>query len=284
MAETTRDRWPAALLVGVALASCREAPRPIIAGTGHIQAIVRELTDGEREVRTLIPPAMCPGHFDMRPSDLEALARGGLLIVAAWQRHLPNVADVIQAARVSPDRLCVIDVPENWMVPARQAEAIEAVARVLEDHPPDPVPDATTKAAGRVQAVRAFGQQLKRRLAKAEPGDVGVLCDEQQADFVRWAGFDIAATYGRPEDLSVAVVEHLIEQGRRRRVALVIDNLQSGDAKTGAALARDIGAVHVVLSNFPGGFDGTETWEKAVERNVGLLLGAIEQRGREHAP
>jgi len=282
--ETIRHRWAAALVLAVAAASCREAPRPIIAGTGHIQAIVRDLTDGEREVRTLIPPAMCPGHFDMRPSDLEALARGGLLIIAAWQRHLPNVADVIQAARVPPDRLCVIDVPENWMVPARQAEAIEAVARVLEDHAADPVPDATTKAAGRVQAVRAFGQQLKRRLAEAEPGGVGVLCDEQQADFVRWAGFDIAATYGRPEDLSVAAVEHLIEQGRRRRVALVIDNLQSGDAKTGAALARDTGAVHVVLSNFPGGFDGTETWEKAVERNVGLLLGAIEQRRRGHAP
>ena len=278
MAETIRHRWAAALLLAVALASCREAPRPVIAGTGHIQAIVRDLTDGKREVRTLIPPAMCPGHFDMRPSDLKALACGGLLIVADWQRHLPNVADVIEAARVSPDRLCVIDVPENWMVPPRQAEAIEAVASVLEDHPADPVADATTKAASRVQAVLAYGGQLKRRLAEVGPGAVCVLCDEQQADFVRWAGFDIAATYGRPEDLSVAAVEQLLEQGRRHHVALVIDNLQSGDAKTGAALARDIDAGHVVLSNFPGGFEDTDTWEKAVERNADLLLGAVKQR------
>jgi hypothetical protein len=33
----------------------------------------------------------------------------------------------------------------------------------------------------------------------------------------------------------------------------------------------------VVLSNFPGGFDNTETWEKAIDYNVELLLAAISR-------
>jgi zinc transport system substrate-binding protein len=38
---------------------------------------------------------------------------------------------------------------------------------------------------------------------------------------------------------------------------------------------KEIGAVQVTLSNFPGGFDNTETWEKAVENDVDLLLEAL---------
>jgi hypothetical protein len=33
----------------------------------------------------------------------------------------------------------------------------------------------------------------------------------------------------------------------------------------------------VTLSNFPGGFEGTETWAKAIERNVDLLIAAIRR-------
>lgn len=40
-------------------------------------------------------------------------------------------------------------------------------------------------------------------------------------------------------------------------------------------MANEIGAEQVTLSNFPGGFDNTETWEKAVENDVDLLLEAL---------
>jgi zinc transport system substrate-binding protein len=39
-------------------------------------------------------------------------------------------------------------------------------------------------------------------------------------------------------------------------------------------MASEIGAVQVTLSNFPGGFDDTQTWEKAIEEDVNLLLEA----------
>ncbi|MCK4262745.1 MAG: zinc ABC transporter substrate-binding protein, partial [Dehalococcoidia bacterium] len=105
--------------------------------------------------------------------------------------------------------------------------------------------------------------------------EVKVICAEMQAGFVNWAGFDVIATYGRPEELSVAEVEQLIVQAREAGVALVIDNLQSGGTENSATMARDIGAAQVTISNFPGGFEGTETWEKAIDRNVDLILEAL---------
>jgi hypothetical protein len=85
------------------------------------------------------------------------------------------------------------------------------------------------------------------------------------------------ATYGRPEDLSVAEVEKLINQAKQAGVALVIDNLQSGGTATSETMAQDIGAIQVTISNFPGGFEGTESWEKAIDKNVDLLLEALTE-------
>ncbi|MDH4269455.1 MAG: zinc ABC transporter substrate-binding protein, partial [Dehalococcoidia bacterium] len=60
-------------------------------------------------------------------------------------------------------------------------------------------------------------------------------------------------------------------------VALVIDNLQSGSTTLGASLGQDIEAIPVTISNFPGGLENTETWEKAIDRNVDLLLAALNE-------
>jgi zinc transport system substrate-binding protein len=103
-----------------------------------------------------------------------------------------------------------------------------------------------------------------------------------QADFVEWAGFDVVATYGRPEDLSPADVDQLVTEAKQAGAALVIDNLQSGSTTLGAAMEPDIEAIPVTISNFPGGLENTETWEKAIDKNVDLLLGALTEWRARH--
>jgi hypothetical protein len=41
-------------------------------------------------------------------------------------------------------------------------------------------------------------------------------------------------------------------------------------------LARDIGAINVVLSNFPNGLPDTPTWQAAFMENIHRLLKALE--------
>jgi zinc transport system substrate-binding protein len=90
------------------------------------------------------------------------------------------------------------------------------------------------------------------------------------------------AILGRPEDLTALEVEELIVEAKEAGVALVIDNLQSGATTTSAAMAQDIGAIQVTISNFPSGFENTETWEKAIDKNVDLLLEALNEWGEQY--
>ena len=57
-------------------------------------------------------------------------------------------------------------------------------------------------------------------------------------------------------------------------MSLIIDNLQSGQ-DAGAGLAEELGCTRIILSNFPGGFDDTKTWEKAIDKNIDLILDAV---------
>ena len=271
-----------AALVGVVvtvlvLAQQTHPSADIVAGSSFITNIIQDVANNKVEPRTLIPPGVCPGHYDVKPSDIEALANSTALFIHNYQQNYENVTGAIEAAE-NPDLIItVLNVTGNWMVPAVQAEAVDKIAQVLGEIDPENAAYYQQGAADREQAILAYGEQVKNTFQQAGVDGVKVICAEMQAGFVRWAEFDVVATYGRPEDLSVLQMEELIADAKEAGVALVIDNLQSSATATSAAMAQDIGAIPVTISNFPGGFENTETWEKAIDKNVDLLLEALNE-------
>jgi len=262
--------------------SCARPSADIIAGSSVIAGIAQDIAGGKLEIHNLIPPGMCPGHYDVKPSDVEILANSKAFIIHNWQQDKANITGLIEAADNPELIVKVIDVPDAPMVPEVQSEAIDKIAQALSEIDLANSEYYQRKAKERKQAILAKGEEVKSRLQEAKVSEVKVICSDYQAGFISWAGFDVIATYGRPEELSVAEVEKLINQARQAGVALVIDNLQSGATATSEAIAKDIGAIQVIISNFPGGFEGTETWEKAIKKNVDLILDALAQWRQQH--
>ena len=256
-------------------AGCVPQDEPVVAGTALMQCAVQDLVAGDTAPPVLIPPGSCPGHYDMRPGDVARVAGCDVLLLHPWQETMPNVTNVVRASGIAPENVLVVPVPGNWMVPGAYAEALQSVAGVLEAHGLGPE-DMPGRVAQRSAEVRTLGETLLARLETAGAAGTAVLCQEMAAPFAEWAGFSVAGAFGRSEDLSVSDVEALVRRGKDRGVSLVIDNLQSGDEAIGAVLARETGAERVILSNFPGGLPGTETWDRAIARNVELLVDALQ--------
>jgi zinc transport system substrate-binding protein len=160
------------------------------------------------------------------------------------------------------------------MTPTVQAQAVGNITSTLAEIDPQNASYYQNNARSQQAAITAKGNELKARLEAGNLSQFNVICSEQITGLVQWTGFNVIASYGRPEDLSIKQIQELIDQAKKAGVALVIDNLQSG-FNAGEAMVKEIGAVQVTLSNFPGGFDNTETWEKAVENDVDLLLEAL---------
>jgi len=270
------------LVALLASLSCSRPSADIVAGSSLIAGIAQDVANGKLQVRNLIPPGMCPGHYDVKPSDVETLANSKALIIHNWQQDKANITGLIEAADNPNLIIKVIDIEGNWMAPPMQAEAVDKIAQALSEIDPENSVYYQEKANERTQAILAKGEEIKNRLQEAKVNEVKVVCSDMQTGFVSWAGLDVVATYGRPEELTPAEVEQLIIQARQAGVALVIDNLQSGGTATSEAVVQDIGAIQVTISNFPGGFEGTETWEKAIDENVDLILEALTQWRQQH--
>jgi zinc transport system substrate-binding protein len=249
----------------------------VMAGSSLIANIVQDVAGDTLTTRSLIPADTCPGHYDIKPSDIIALGNCTALFIHDYQQYFANINDAVAAADNPSLSITVLNVTGNWMVPAVQAEAVSAIAQALEELYPENAAYYQQRAADREQAILDHGDDVENELQDAGVEGVNVICAEMQQGFVAWAGFNVTATFGRPEDLSPADLAQLVEAANQTGAALIIDNLQSGSTTLGATIGGDVDAIPVTISNFPGGLPNTETWEKAIDKNVDLLLNALNE-------
>lgn len=245
----------------------------VVTSTSLLAQIVERIGGDMVDVVNIIPPAQCPGHFDVKPDDIKKLAKADLFLLHGWQGE--KFSQKLITSANNPNLSVVkIDVQGNWMVPSVQVAGTDLIVAALCQADAKNCPAYQKAAAEYKSTVAEKESVLRGKLAEAKLSNVNVLCGEQQMGFVKWTGLNLVGTFGTPETLTPQVVKGLVDKGKQAKVSLVIDNLQSGK-DAGAAIAEELGCTRIILSNFPGGFDNTETWEKAIEYNVELVLRSV---------
>ena len=266
------------LVIGSVLNGCAPTAtsKVKVVTTTSLLIYVTEQVGGDKvEVVNVIPPTQHPGDFDAKPGDIQKLAEASLFL---WH-NFPGevfVPGLISSANHTGLTIAAIDIKGNWMTPQVQREAADKIAAALSQV------DSTNSAAYQQAAAAYKGRvtaketELKARLASTNLSGINVIGSFWQAGFIGWAGMKVVATYVDPVSLTPTVSKDLVDKGRAAKVTLVIDNLQNGQ-DAGKAIAEELGAKRIILSSFPGGLDDTATWEKAAERNVELILGAVSK-------
>ncbi len=270
------------LVISSLLGGCSSADTSklnVVTSTSLIAQVVERVGGDRVDVVNIIPPAQCPGHFDVKPSDIQKLADADLFFLHGWQGEKFS-QDLIASANNLDLSVVTLDIQttenQNWMVPVVQMEAVDIIISALCQVDSENSAIYQRSATEYKDKISAKEAEIKARLAQANLSSVNVICAGMQAGFIKWVGINIVATYTRNDPDIPQVAKELVDKGRAENVTLVIDNLQSGQ-DAGKAIAVDIGCTRIILTNFPGGFDNTETWEKAIDRNIELILEAITQ-------
>jgi len=227
------------------------------------------------DVVNIIPPAQCPGHFDVKPSDIQKLADAQLFLLHGWQGEMFS-QELIESANNPDLTVVVINIPGNWMTPAVQLQAVDEITAHLSQLDAENSAAYQQSAAELKDIIEAKGTEVEAKLAGQNLSSINVMCADQQADFVEWVGLNIVDIFGRPDSLTPQVLKDLVDKGREENVTLIIDNLQSGQ-DAGAGIAEELDCDRIILSNFPGGFDNTGTWEKAIDENIRRILEVVAQ-------
>ena len=243
----------------------------VVTSTSLMEYIVKQVGGDLVEVTNLVPPNQHPGNFDIKPGDIENLAKADLLLLHGWAGE--GYAEKLVASANNPNLVVVkAGVNGNWMIPANQLAAVDKVTQTLSENDNKNAAAYQKAADAYKKRIQDTEKDIKSDLAAVS--GVSVVASARQADFLQWAGFYVAGTFTSPQELTPQKVKELADAGKAGAAVLVVNNLQDGK-DAGEAIARELGVTSLNLSNFPGGFENTETWEKAIRYNVDIILNAI---------
>jgi ABC-type Zn uptake system ZnuABC Zn-binding protein ZnuA len=245
-----------------------------VTSTSLLSDIVERIGGDRVDIINIIPPAQCPGHFDCKPGDMQKLADADIFFMHGWQGE-KFTQELIDSANNDALVVSVINVEGNWMTPTVQLAAFDTIVTEMCKVDSKNCDFYQDNVDNNKTAIENKGNELKAELEGYNLGNVNVLCAEQQAGFIKWSGLNIVGTFGRPDSLTPQVVMDMVDLGKAENVTLIVDNLQSGQ-DAGKGVAEELGCKRIILSNFPGGFDNTDTWEKAISHNVELIVGTID--------
>lgn len=265
------------VLVGAGLGLLRGGhaqEKPVVVATTEILGdFVRKVAEDRVELVVLIPGGMCPAHYDIRPSDVAAVARAALVLHHGFEPWLENLM------KSSGSKAVVVKTGDDWNVPPNAMQQVGIVRDALAKVLPKDALAVQQNAAALQQRIEELAGRLLARAQQLTVQEAKVISQAFQAKFLSWLGFNVVGTYPAPERVSAQLFVQLVQLGREQKVALVVDNLQSG-VGVGGRLAFEIGAISVVLTNFPGAVPNTRDYLEVIAHNGTQMFEALESYRR----
>jgi zinc transport system substrate-binding protein len=263
--------WLALLSAAALVGGCGSRPRAdkapaaVIATNSYLVCAAREFLDGEGAVAGLAGPGMCPGHFDLKPSQAAALRGSALLLRFDFQA---NLDERLAAFRGQGPGIAAVSLPEGLCIPSTYLQACRQVGEALVGAGlvAEPV------AAERLKQVQRRLEGLEKGIARSMGTSAGapVLASGHQAAFCRHLGLDVVGTFSPSDTVGIGEMKDCLERARKAKVRCVVGNLQEGEAAA-KRLSERLGVPAVMFSNFPAMTGRQQSFDALVGDNVALL-------------
>jgi ABC-type Zn uptake system ZnuABC Zn-binding protein ZnuA len=240
----------------------------------YLEAAIGDVLGREVSLVRLAGPAMCPGHFDVRPSQITDVARCRLLVRFDFQQSLDE--KLVQRSGSSLTTLAV-KVPDGLCVP----ESYLAACRQLADHFVSTGELSPSEAKNRLAQVSdritRLGTAVAGKIDEAGLRDAPVLTSGHQTAFCRWLGLQVVGTFSGADTAGTREIDQTIRAGEAGKVTIIIANEPEG-RRLADALADRLHARVVVFGNFPEpGKD--RAFDDLVRRNLTALLAIVPSTG-----
>jgi len=247
----------------------RAGPR-IATTTSYLEAATRDLLGDDLQVIRLAEPGTCPGHFDIRPSQVSELRRCQALLRFDFQRSLdqklagdehdgPQVAEIAIVGGMCR--------PDSYLTACQQTAdhlvSLDQLSQAAAD-------ERLSAIAARLDTMSG---EVTNRVADARLVGLPVIASGHQRDFCEWLGLKVVAAFRAADTASIGEIEEAIDAGELAQVQLVVANLPEG-RRTADALAERLRARVVLFENFPAEQHGSISFDAMVRNNVRALLQA----------
>lgn len=241
-----------------------DAPNVVVTTT-LIECGVRDLVGNDVDIVRLLPAGSCPGHFDLEPQQVEAMASAALFVRHDYQSGLDA-----GAARSGMDtgRVVAVTSLPAFTIPGSYAALCAELKAALARAWPEREPALRRRLRDIEDKAAEVERDIRRRTAHLRGHRV--LCARYQKDFCEWIGLEVVAAFDAGADESAWQLNRVVDMAGTAGAEAVVGNRQWG-WKHLDALGEATGRPGVMLSNFPERGDAGAYWA-LVEDNVSALL------------
>jgi ABC-type Zn uptake system ZnuABC Zn-binding protein ZnuA len=244
----------------------------IVTSTSDISLAVKAVAAGEIEVVNIIPGGICPGHFDLSPGEANLIFTADLVFYHGFETWFKKV----EALRTGM-KIIDLQTDGNWMIPDVYFEGASEIHNILKKEF-GLGNSCIIEIDKNYKKLKADIDSLSMSvLKKSQPlKGVEVICNERQKDFLEFLGIKVVTVFSAGDEISLKEISDIVRIGNERNVKVVVDNLQSGQ-RVGETLAKELGGIYIILSNFP----DERGYEKTLLDNVDVLLENLSDKDRK---
>jgi zinc transport system substrate-binding protein len=218
-------------------------------------------------IQAILPPGQCPGHYDVKLSDIEKMKKADLIVSF---RGMPFMEKTGLGGRA---QLLVDAGGRNWMAPDSYTYGLGILATALSRRLPEDKDEILRRKEEAIRKVKTGANSLIEKTKQAGLFGKPIIASSLQKEVLEWMGFRVVGEYGRPEAMSTREVVRLSKIGKDQHAIMVVDNLQSGP-DAGKGIAETLGIPHVVLTNFP----SEKGYLATLRENVDAVVAAVMRK------
>jgi ABC-type Zn uptake system ZnuABC Zn-binding protein ZnuA len=251
-------------------ADSEKSSAKICTSSPYLQAAMNDLLGMNNEVSSMLSLAgagMCPGHMDLRPSQIQMAGKSQVFIRFDFQSGLD---DKLFTSLKSRPKVKPINVEGGLCNPQSYINVCSQITNIL----------INEKYSSKIEIKERFSEirlrlvdldrDIHKQISTSELVKHPILTSPHQADFCRYLGFNVLETFTSEEDMSVKQIDNLVTKARNAGVSLIVANAPEG-RKMADVLASYLGARVVVLDNFPDA-QTVNAFDVLVRENVRRLM------------
>jgi zinc transport system substrate-binding protein len=246
--------------------------QPEIAVTNsYLSCVVKDICGNQTDVLSLIPPGMCPGHFDMSPSQVNKLSKCEVLLLFDFQK---SISDSLSRLKERGLKIRTVECPEGMCLPQTYLTIARSAADALSQDDPAKRAEYDKRLELIEQRLSILSDEIHTKMEQSQLIDAAVVASGHQAVFCDWLGLDVIATFSGSDVETPGSINQCLQSAKDKTVKLIVANEQEGTALA-EALAERLGANTVVFSNFPaehGDIDNKSGFDSLLLENISGLI------------
>lgn len=256
-------------MIYVPISEASQIKKPvIIASTTMIGSLLKDIAGEDFEILVLIPPASCPGHFDLKPNIVQKIKYASLIVCHSFQKDIQKIF----RQYLKDDRKWIILKENNsTTIPKYYIQAGEFLLDELSKRFIDKIVFMRRNWQIKKERISELEKKYLEIFRKIESYKYPVLVAYRQKEFIEYWGFKVIGVFDSIEGDNLKTLSYIIEEGKKHKAKAVIGNLQNGDRQA-KIISEKLSVPYFMLSNFPG-IDGKNfSYEELLNSNCAKLI------------